>query len=130
MKYSLSSKIFGELEAEIMEVVWSLKRATVRDVLNILYTRRKKRLAYNTVMTVMSRLYAKGILKRRLDRRGAYIYSPKKEKKRFLELVFKKFMKDLIDEFGDVAVSQFIDAIQESGREERREWMKKLKKIH
>ncbi len=63
----------GELEADIMSVAWKLGTATVKDVFEELYP--DKRLAYTTIMTVMSRLANKGILKQ--DRSGtAYIYTP------------------------------------------------------
>ncbi len=63
----------GELEADIMSVVWGLGTASVKDVFEELYP--EKRLAYTTIMTVMSRLANKGVLKQ--DRSGtAYIYTP------------------------------------------------------
>lgn len=63
----------GELEADIMSVVWKLGGATVKDVFEELYP--DKRLAYTTIMTVMSRLANKNVLKQ--DRSGtAYMYTP------------------------------------------------------
>ncbi|MHB8842030.1 MAG: BlaI/MecI/CopY family transcriptional regulator [Candidatus Aquicultor sp.] len=63
----------GELEADIMSVVWKTGSASVKDVFEELYP--DKRLAYTTIMTVMSRLANKSVLKQ--DRSGtAYIYTP------------------------------------------------------
>ncbi|NCO66868.1 MAG: CopY family transcriptional regulator [Candidatus Aquicultor secundus] len=63
----------GELEADIMSVVWKIGSASVKDVFAEIYPER--RLAYTTIMTVMSRLANKGVLKQ--DRSGtAYIYTP------------------------------------------------------
>ncbi|MBE0446527.1 MAG: BlaI/MecI/CopY family transcriptional regulator [Actinobacteria bacterium] len=63
----------GELEADIMSVVWRLGSASVKDVFEELYP--DKRLAYTTIMTVMSRLANKNVLKQ--DRTGtAYVYTP------------------------------------------------------
>ncbi|MDI6815701.1 MAG: BlaI/MecI/CopY family transcriptional regulator [Actinomycetota bacterium] len=63
----------GELEADIMRVVWELGGATVKDVFEELYP--DKHLAYTTIMTVMSRLANKNVLKQ--DRTGtAYMYTP------------------------------------------------------
>ena len=50
----------GDLEAEILECVWELGSASVKDVHECLLERRE--IAYTTVMTVMSRLAAKGLL--------------------------------------------------------------------
>jgi predicted transcriptional regulator len=64
----------GHLEAEVMERLWSRESpATVREVLEDL--QRDRRLAYTTVMTVMDKLHAKGVLARELDGR-AYRYRP------------------------------------------------------
>ncbi|WP_066366629.1 BlaI/MecI/CopY family transcriptional regulator [Herbidospora mongoliensis] len=62
----------GELEATIMDRMWSYRRpALVREVLDDL--RRDREIAYTTVMTVMDKLHTKGLLKRWLDGR-AYVY--------------------------------------------------------
>jgi predicted transcriptional regulator len=54
---------FGELEAAIMDRLWSrAEAATVRDLLPELRERRE--IAYTTVLTVMDNLYRKGWLRR------------------------------------------------------------------
>lgn len=64
---------FGELEAAIMDVVWSAERPLlVRDVLDRL--RRDPAPAYTTVQTVMDILYRKGWLTRAKEGR-AYRYA-------------------------------------------------------
>ncbi|MGH3813431.1 MAG: BlaI/MecI/CopY family transcriptional regulator [Pseudonocardiaceae bacterium] len=64
----------GQLEAAVMERLWSWDRAaTVREVLEDL--QRDRRIAYTTVMTVMDNLHGKGIATRELDGR-AYRYRP------------------------------------------------------
>ncbi len=63
----------GELETEIMNAIWELKEANVQAVVDMLRPRRK--LAYTTVMTVMSRLADKGYLNRRKDGRS-FVYTP------------------------------------------------------
>jgi len=64
----------GELEAAVMDVLWSTQQpARVRDVLDQLATRRT--LAYTTVMTVLDNLHRKGWVVRQLDGK-AYLYRP------------------------------------------------------
>ena len=63
----------GELETEIMGVIWEKGKATVQDVKDALEPRRS--LAYTTVMTVMSRLAEKGLCERQKEGR-AYYYTP------------------------------------------------------
>ena len=72
---------FGELEARIMECMWSAKGPrTVRDVHGELAAERT--LAYTTVMTVMDKLYRKGWLEREPVGR-AYAYQPRQSKERY-----------------------------------------------
>lgn len=126
-KYKTSHQFLGKLEAEIMEVLWERGSSSVRGVLNVL--KKKREVAYTTVMTVMSRLYKKGLLKRKLDQSGAYIYTPKQDRQSFFASHSKKAIQGIIQEFGDVAVAQFIDIIEAKDFKNAKEWRKKLKKI-
>jgi len=56
---------FGELQRAVIEVVWELGEATVRQVWKRLC--RKKELAYTTVLTSMQRLERAGWLKHRVE---------------------------------------------------------------
>lgn len=64
----------GELEAEVMDRLWSWARpSSVREVLEDL--NRDRDLAYTTVLTVMDNLHRKGLLARYRDGR-AHRYLP------------------------------------------------------
>ncbi len=67
----LRSARLGDLEAAIMNVVWQRGETTVEHVRAALAPERDP--AYTTVMTVMSRLAAKGVLEREKQGR-AYVY--------------------------------------------------------
>lgn len=65
---------FGELEAAVMDRLWAADAPTsVRQVVTDLQEQRA--LAYTTVMTVMERLYRKGLLSR-VEHGRAYLYQP------------------------------------------------------
>lgn len=49
----------SDAELEVLKVLWASGPATVRDVVAAL-ARRRRRLAYNTVLTLLSRLREKG----------------------------------------------------------------------
>ena len=118
----------GELEKKIMEAVWDLKRASVRDVLNKI--KKNDKPAYTTVMTVMSRLYKKNILKRKMSKNEAYIYTPAKDKEKFSTSITKNIIQSLINEYGeDIAVTQFINIVENSDLKKSKEWRQKLKKV-
>jgi len=99
------ARLFGELEARVMEVIWQLEEATVGDVL----ARLGDEYHYNTVMTVMSRLMDKGFLTRRREGR-AYIYSALEDREAFLARVSRQVAEGLLRDFGRLAIAQFIDA--------------------
>ena len=61
----------GPLEQEVMDAVWKLSAANVRDVVGQM----ERPLAYTTVMTTLDRLYKKGLLTREMTDR-AFLYSP------------------------------------------------------
>lgn len=117
----------GSLETEIMETLWKLGTVSVRDVVDLL--QKKRDIAYTTVMTIMTRLHAKGLLERRQNQSGAYLYSPAQTKTKFLEKISEKVIKNLIKNCGEVAVARFIDIIEAGNFKKSAEWRKKLKKI-
>lgn len=120
-------KLLGDLEAEIMEVVWKNSQASVRDVL--LKLEKNKKLAYTTVMTVMSRLCEKGILNRKMDKSGTFVYAPTKDKESFYQNASGKLIKGFLKEYGDVAVAHFFDFIESSDTKQSEEWKNKLKEL-
>ena len=63
-------KSLGPLERDVMEVVWNLGSANVREVAAAI----TRPLAYTTVMTTLDRLYKKGVLQRVTNDR-AFVYS-------------------------------------------------------
>ena len=66
--------LLGPLEQDVMETVWELGDSTVRDVHAVLAEDRE--IAYTTVMTTMTRLASKGMLRR--DTSGlAHVYRPR-----------------------------------------------------
>jgi len=84
----------AEQELEIMKVVWDLENATVRDVYETLRKRRK--VAYTTVMTMMNILAEKKLLKRTPQGR-AYVYKAVRPKKEIVKAMVRDFVSRLFD---------------------------------
>lgn len=99
-----------ELEAEIMDEVWRQGETTVKLVMEALNQRQRSARAYTTYMTVMRRLDDKGLLARtragRLDR-----YVPRITREQYQERRAGAEVRDLVDEFGDVALAQFAKSL-------------------
>lgn len=97
-------KFLGPLESAVMERLWKRGRATVREVVDDLG--RSRALAYTTVMTIMTRLHAKGLLQR--DRDGkTYVYRPAFTREEHRERLSRDLVRGLVDEFGEVALAHF-----------------------
>jgi predicted transcriptional regulator len=74
MPFPRRSRPFGDLEAAVMDLLWSAGRPlVVRDVVELMQPDRSP--AYTTVMTVMDNLHRKGWLRRDRDGR-AWRYEP------------------------------------------------------
>jgi predicted transcriptional regulator len=104
-----------ELEAAIMDVVWSrsLARFAVADVLAVL--ERKRSIAYTTVMTTVSRLYDKGLLTRERDGKR-YLYSPHMTRKEFLEGTARDVLRGAVDE--PTALALLSEKVSEASADE------------
>ena len=95
-----------ELESEVMEQLWSSGEAPVRSVMEALNARTKADRAYTTYMTVMARLYDKGLLARRRDGKTDY-YTPTYERDEYMALRAQAEVEELVAQYGDVALSHF-----------------------
>jgi len=92
-------KVLGDLEADVMEVIWARptdKGTTVREVFEILYKGRS--IAYTTVMTTMNRLAKKRLL-RAEKRDQAYVYYPNFTQDEFILRFVGRVLEDLLVSF-------------------------------
>lgn len=105
-------KVLGDLEAEIMELVWARpagQGTTVRDVFEVLYERR--RIAYTTVMSTMARLARKNLLRvEKADQ--AYVYYPNFTQEEFVSRFVSRILEDLLVSFSG-ATLRGLDALSD-----------------
>lgn len=119
----MKSKNLGELEKQIMDIIWECKSCSARDVLVVLDKDRK--LAYTTIATILQRLYDKGLLKRTENKSG-YVYSPKLSKESYSRNIAQTFLKKFINSFGDIAIASFAESIDKLPEEKRKYFLKML----
>jgi len=106
--------VLGPLEREVMRALWAAKEPlSVRAVLERLNDRRRPPLAYTTVMTVLSRLTEKEIVRRQRAGRG-YVYEAALPNE--AAIAVRETMRD----FGDAAVAHFVDEARADPRLRRR----------
>jgi predicted transcriptional regulator len=111
----------GARELAVMKVVWRLGDASVREVYETL--RKRRPVAYTTVMTMMGTLEAKGYLKKRADGR-AFRYRPARPEGRVITALVREF----VDRVFDGASRPLLAHLVTDGRltKEEREDLKRL----
>lgn len=98
-------KVLGDLEAEIMELIWVRpdgQGTTVRDVFEVLYDRR--RIAYTTVMNTMARLARKQLLRVEKDDQ-AYVYYASLTQEQFVSRFVGRILEDLLVSFSGATLA-------------------------
>ncbi|ABQ88956.1 MAG: BlaI/MecI/CopY family transcriptional regulator [Roseiflexus sp.] len=116
-------KVLGPLETDIMQIIWQDERSTVKKVHRKLSQQRE--IAYTTVMTTMSRLAEKGVLRR--HREGlAYVYTPAISESDFVTMVVQQVLDGLLDDYSTTAVDYMIDYLARRNPNELRRIQKTI----
>jgi len=84
-------------ELEVMEEIWKMGRASVREVLEKLPSRKQP--AYTTVQTIVRRLEEKGAVRQVRKIGNAHIYEPTLTR----QAAYRRLVGDFLDLFGGSA---------------------------
>lgn len=103
-----------ELEAELMAELWRLGEGTARQVQHDLNAREARQRAYTTILSVLARLYTKGLLERRRHGR-ADVYVPRMGEAEYRLARAGAEVSSLVDHFGDEALAHFVSAVDQLG---------------
>lgn len=106
----MKGAILGELEQRIMNLIWEsdhpLRPIDVCEKLSNQY-------AYSTIVTILTRLYNKEILHRQKCGK-VYHYWAQKSREEFANSKLKNLFKGILDNYGQLAISQFVDSIEDN----------------
>jgi predicted transcriptional regulator len=118
-----------ELEAEVMDAVWDTPQdeVTVREIMDVLNKRTKSPRAYTTYMTIMRRLDTKGLLNRRREGKTD-IYRPVHSRDEYADLRAQAEVSQLVEQYGEVALSHFAKQMAELDPERRRQLQRLARK--
>lgn len=119
----MKAKIPGELEMEVLDILWQYGDCSVSDIFEKLKIKRK--IAYTTIATVLQRLYNKGQVDRE-ERANHYIYTPRFNKKTYSLRLIKNFLNGFINNFGDVAIASFAESLDLLPKKKRDDLLKLL----
>ena len=99
----------GPLESQVMGILWQKGDLTVRDVHEDLVTRGAD-LAYTTVMTILVRLHAKGLLTR-VARGKQFVYQARLSEEAFLRRTAQALAQSLIKNHDRLAIASFVEEL-------------------
>ncbi len=114
----------GSLEGEVLTSLRELKEAPARDVRKAL-ERRGVRVAYTTVATTLSRLFDKGLVRRRRETcRGGerFVYRTANVEQKYL----KNLLRGVVEMFGPAGVVHLNEEIAKLDPTEERELRRRL----
>ena len=101
-------RYLGDQQAAVMDLFWHRESGTVREIATEL--NKTRTLAYTTVLTLVSRLWARGLLTRERDGRG-FRYRNATSRDEFLGKLSDELIDRLFDDFGAVAVARLGDRL-------------------
>lgn len=87
-----------------MEVVWERGEVPVREVMDTLNAGAPKERAYTTYMTIMGRLGAKGMLRRRREGKADF-YEPVYTRDQYTDLRARADLDSVVEQYGEVALA-------------------------
>ncbi|MCR8635216.1 BlaI/MecI/CopY family transcriptional regulator [Paenibacillus radicis (ex Xue et al. 2023)] len=108
-------RFLGSLEVQIMEIMWSSGQLSIKQVHQIIDAGTPY--SFNTIMTVMNRLFEKGLLEKQTSGKGRTkltLFKAACTKEQFLAEQAKNVTQGLIKEFGDMMVTHIIDVMEEA----------------
>lgn len=111
------ARYLGAVQAELMSIFWRRGDATVREVVDEVNQQRP--LAYTGVMTMITRLWSRGLLSREPEGRG-YRYTPAKSRDELLAELSNELIDRLLVDFGEIAVTQLGSRLGTLGPEQQR----------
>jgi len=97
----------GELELEVMKILWDRGRSSVLQVAEKLS--KQKGYARTTILTIIQRLHKKGFLKRKKEN-GVYRYEPTQKRQQVMGRLLNQFIDRVFDGSSTSLVQQLTGA--------------------
>jgi BlaI family penicillinase repressor len=97
----------GELELEVMKILWERGRSSVLQVSEKLS--KQKGYARTTILTIIQRLHKKGFLKRKKED-GVYRYEPTQKRQQVMGRLLSQFIDRVFDGSSTSLVQQLTGA--------------------
>ena len=115
--------VLGPLGSAVMRVVWAHGEVTVGAVVKAINATGGRQLAYNTLMTIMGRLYQRGFLTRTTQGR-TYVYRAAAPEAELLTALSGRAVDQVLARYGEAALRHFAARLGEADPGLRAELMK------
>lgn len=125
LKKITMNQTLGELEQKIMMVFWSKGPLAASDAVR--FIRRERDLAYTTILTIMNRLVAKGLLCRD-ENQWPHQYKSCCTQEEFMSKLAGSMLKKIRMQFGDAAVAYFIEEASRADRKNLKKFIRDINK--
>lgn len=102
--------VLGPLGAAVMRIAWDEGEVSVNTALPLLRARQGRDSAYTTVMTILARLFERGLLERRKVGR-LYVYRPTRSETATMEYLSERAVEDVLARYGTGALRQFAERL-------------------
>src|SRR5687767_6389229 len=106
--FSKAARVLGELETQIMELLWKEHPLSVRTACE----RLRGDHAYTTIMTTMDRLHKKRLLRRTKDG-NAFIYEPAMDRGEYQKRVIEAALTPLLEQGTAPVLAAFVEVAAE-----------------
>lgn len=119
-----AGRLLGTLEHHVMQTLWSMgSGATVREVTDRMRIGRP--VAYTTLLTVMTRLTAKGLLIR--SKEAPHVYSARFAPQKFYQSIAGMMFARIRKDFGELAIACFAEEANKAHRKKLRRLLRDLR---
>ncbi len=127
-EYQPKKLSLGPLETEVLEIVWQLKSATVKQVHDRILADPERELAYTSVTTVLRRLTSKGWL-RCYKKNRAFYWKPAISREQATALKSYNQLHDFLAVSNPDVVASFADSLDTASLEQIEAIADRLKSI-
>lgn len=103
-------QVLGELESQVINLVWEKPGSTAREIHGELG---RLELAYTTIVTILDRLYAKGLVVRQKAGRP-YVYTAKVDREEFEAQVTRDVLAGLFKDDSRPVLNTFVELVSAS----------------
>ena len=121
----MKQQSLSEFEQQVMDIVWKKEACTIKDVHTSFS--KEKSFAYNTIGTILERLYEKGFVHKK-NTNGVNLFTPKVSKERYSENIMTTFLRKFMATFGEIGIASFVKSVDKLPQEKRDYFLTLLKK--